>query len=369
MEYLNHYRKFFEISNNLLCVANTDSYFLKVNPYFSELLGYSPQELTNRRFTDFIHPEDVGITLIEVEKLSKGIKVINFINRYRCKDGIYKSLEWTATPDVDQSEIFAVARDVTEELLQKREIEELNQSLKNSLDEMESFSYSVSHDLRAPVRAIHGFSRIISEKHGSSLNSEAQDLLKIIYEESSRMGKLIDDLLSFSRLGKNALQLTLVPMKELAQEAVNEVLRLNQIEPRPNIKIANLPDAYCDRSLVQQVLVNLISNAFKFSHDKPHIEVEIGYTENDSLIDYFVRDNGVGFDMLYYDKLFGIFQRLHSQEKFGGIGIGLANVQKIINRLGGEVWAVSQINEGATFYFSLPSSANNGRLYNKSYKK
>jgi PAS domain S-box-containing protein len=363
MQYHNHYKKFFEISNDLLCVANTDAYFTKLNPRFAELLGYTSEELMNSKFLDFIHPDDLDSTLEQVEKLSAGEITVNFVNRYQCKDGTYKYLEWSSTPDTETREIFAVARDVTEQQLRQEEITQLNQSLKEALSEMESFSYSVSHDLRAPVRAIHGFVSIIISKYSSSLNSEAQDLLNIVYAESTRMGTLIDDLLSFSKLGKKALQLTMVPMKELTQETVQEVLQVSHNDLPLHIDIEDLPDAYCDRSLVQQVLVNLITNAIKFSQRKPQIELKIGYKENDNLITYYVKDNGAGFDMAYYDKLFGIFQRLHSQEEFGGIGIGLANVQKIVSRLGGEVWAVSQVNEGATFYFSLPRSAPNGKQY------
>ena len=341
----------------MLCVANTEAYFTHLNPYFCQLLGYSEEELISRKFLDFVHPDDVGDTIAEVSKLSAGINTINFVNRYRCKDGTYKYLQWSSTPDTATGEIFAVARDVTEQHLREQEIMQLNKSLEEALREMESFSYSVSHDLRAPVRAISGFARIITDKHSQELSPEAKELLQIINSESSRMGKLIDDLLSFSKLGKKELQQTIISMKELAHDAVKEVQLLHHSGHDIQIEIDALPDAWCDRSLMRQVLVNLVSNAIKFSIHKPQAGIHIGYTENEDMITYFVKDNGAGFDMKYYDKLFGLFQRLHSHEEFGGIGIGLANVQKIINRLGGEVWAEGKVDEGATFYFSLPRKA------------
>ncbi|MBK8657711.1 MAG: PAS domain S-box protein [Bacteroidetes bacterium] len=357
MEFYNYYKKFFTLSNDMLCVANTEAYFTHLNPFFCQLLGYTEEELISRKFLDFVHPDDVASTVAEVAKLSQGINTINFVNRYRCKDGSYKYLQWSSTPDTATGEIFAVARDVTEQHQREEEILLLNKSLEAALREMESFSYSVSHDLRAPVRAISGFARIITDKHSEPLSSEAKELLNIINSESTRMGKLIDDLLSFSKLGKKDLQRTMIPMKELAHEAVQEVQLLHPVSTDLHIHIDTLPDAYCDRSLIRQVFVNLVSNAIKFSEHKAEARITIGYTEHDAMVTYYVKDNGAGFDMKYYDKLFGLFQRLHSQEEFGGIGIGLANVQKIVHRLGGEVWAEGKVNEGATFYFSLPRQA------------
>ncbi len=357
MEFYNYYKKFFTLSNDMLCVANTEAYFTHLNPYFCQLLGYTEEELISRKFLDFVHPDDVDSTLAEVAKLSAGFNTINFVNRYRCKDGSYKYLEWSSAPDTTTGEIFAVARDVTEQHQREEEIMLLNKSLEAALREMESFSYSVSHDLRAPVRAISGFARIITDKHSEPLSAEAKELLQIINTESTRMGQLIDDLLSFSKLGKKDLQRTMIPMKELAHDAVQELQRLHTVSTDLPIQIDPLPDAYCDRSLIRQVLVNLVSNAIKFSMHKADARITIGYTEHDAMVTYYVKDNGAGFDMRYYDKLFGLFQRLHSQEEFGGIGIGLANVQKIVHRLGGEVWAEGKVNEGATFYFSLPRHA------------
>jgi PAS domain S-box-containing protein len=357
MEFYNYYKKFFTLSSDMLCVANTEAYFTHLNPYFCQLLGYSEEELISRKFLDFVHPDDVESTVQEVTKLSAGINTINFVNRYRCKDGSYKYLQWSSTPDTKTGEIFAVARDITEQRQHEEEIMQLNKSLEEALREMESFSYSVSHDLRAPVRAINGFARIITDKHSQQLNDEGKELLSIINTESNRMGKLIDDLLSFSKLGKKELQQTMIPMKELAHDAVMEVQLLHHNNENIHVEIGTLPDAWCDRSLMRQVFINLVSNAIKFSMHKPQAVIHIGYTENEHMITYFVKDNGAGFDMKYYDKLFGLFQRLHSHEEFSGIGIGLANVQKIVNRLGGLVWAEGKVNEGATFYFSLPRKA------------
>jgi signal transduction histidine kinase len=221
--------------------------------------------------------------------------------------------------------------------------------------ELESFSYSVSHDLRAPVRAINGFAAILERSHSGQLDKEGKEFLHTILREAGRMGHLIDDLLAFARLGKKEVQKTMVDMTTLAKETVDEFLKLNNENYTAKINVKTLAPALCDAVLVRQVFVNLISNALKFSHNKSDALVEIGSLEEGGVVSYYVKDNGVGFDMRYYNKLFGVFQRLHSYEEFNGTGIGLAIVHRIVTRHGGHVRAEGKINEGAVFYFSLSS--------------
>jgi light-regulated signal transduction histidine kinase (bacteriophytochrome) len=218
--------------------------------------------------------------------------------------------------------------------------------------ELESFSYSVSHDLRAPLRALSGYSRILEDDFAHSLNEEANRLLKKIQNNAQRMGTLIDDLLAFSRLGKREVQKSLVNMEELTREVVYEIESDNS--HRTTITINELPPAYGDHSLIRQVLANLISNAVKYSSKCESPKVIIGAIDETDKCVYYVKDNGVGFSMEHANKLFGVFQRLHSNEEFEGTGVGLANVQRIILKHGGSVWAEAQPGEGATFYFSLP---------------
>src|ERR1041385_2040749 len=221
--------------------------------------------------------------------------------------------------------------------------------------ELESFSYSVSHDLRAPLRAIHGFARILVEDHKAQLDPEAQRLLGVIDQNTRRMGQLIDDLLSFSRLGRQEISASRVNMEELARSVAEEVRRADPERAHPpDIRIAALPAAQGDRALLRQVMSNLLQNAAKFTRGRTQPVIEVGTQPDGEQNAYFVKDNGAGFDPRYMDKLFGVFQRLHPVEEFEGTGVGLAIVKRIVQRHGGRVWAEGQVDAGATFYFTLP---------------
>jgi light-regulated signal transduction histidine kinase (bacteriophytochrome) len=225
--------------------------------------------------------------------------------------------------------------------------------------ELESFSYSVSHDLRAPVRAIAGFSKLLAEQHEEQLDPEARRKLGIVRSEAARMGALIDDLLAFSRLGRQSLQMKSVDMAELVRMNL-DTLNAGHGAAHPQVTIGTLPAAHGDRSVLAQVWANLLANAYKFSarKDDPRIEVDAYESETENV--YFVRDNGVGFDSRYVSKLFGVFQRLHDPAEFPGTGVGLALVQRIVARHGGRVWAEGEVDAGATFYFSLPRREEDG---------
>jgi signal transduction histidine kinase len=238
-----------------------------------------------------------------------------------------------------------------QELEQK--VSDRTEQLEAANKEMEAFSYSVSHDLRSPLRAVIGYSQILEMDHSDTLNPDALSILKRISSNAQRMGQLIDDLLSFSRLGRQDIKKSDINMHSLVQEVIKEVTQLSPY--KANIVMAEtLPSAMADRSLIYQVWMNLLSNAVKYSSKKDNPLVEIGATVKDNTTIYFVKDNGAGFNMEYANKLFNVFQRLHSPKEFEGTGIGLATVARIIIKHGGKVWAEAKENEGATFYFILP---------------
>jgi PAS domain S-box-containing protein len=253
--------------------------------------------------------------------------------------------------------------DITERKLAEEKIKSFNQQLEQLVEkrtnelqtansELESFSYSISHDLRAPLRSIHGYITILSEEYGDKLDEEGHRLISIALKSGQRMGQLIDDLLAFSRLGRAELNRTDVSMDDMVAFILDEQRKYNQ-HHKFEIKLSHLPMARADVSTIRQVWVNLISNAIKYSQHKEKSVIEIGSFEKDQQIVYYVRDNGAGFDMKYYNKLFGVFQRLHSHTEFDGTGVGLAIVQRIIARHNGKIWAEAKVNEGATFFFSL----------------
>ncbi len=219
--------------------------------------------------------------------------------------------------------------------------------------ELETFTYSASHDLRAPLRAIAGFSRILMDEHSGRLDAEARRLLSVIRDNTLKMGRLIDELLHFSRLGRGELSSSEIPMRGLVESVWEELLA--QESRRPALRLEELPQAWGDPGMIRQALVNLLSNALKFTRKKEKAAVEVGGKAQDGENVYHVKDNGAGFDMKYADKLFGVFQRLHGEEEFEGTGVGLAIVQRVILRHGGRVWAEGKVGEGASFYFTLPA--------------
>lgn len=229
-----------------------------------------------------------------------------------------------------------------------------NEELDVMNKELESFSYSVSHDLKAPLRSILGYSQILKEDFGEKIGDEGNQVLSVIAENASRMNKLIDSLLNLSRLGRKGMAETEVNMNLLVANVIEEL----KTEPSANKvswKIGELKTTRGDFELLKQVYFNLISNAIKYSSKKEQPQIEIGGIPNEKGNTYYVKDNGAGFNMEYKNKLFGVFQRLHTANEFEGIGIGLAIVQRIVNRHGGQVWAEGEENKGATFYFMLPS--------------
>jgi light-regulated signal transduction histidine kinase (bacteriophytochrome) len=241
----------------------------------------------------------------------------------------------------------------------ERRVQERTTQLEATNSELEAFTYSVSHDLRAPLRAMSGFARQLQDRFADDMPERAQHYLNRIDYNASRMGNLIDDLLTLSRVGRKSLDTRQVKLRHLVQDILRE-LDTDSLYPQVKIQIDDLPDCRVDPALMKQAYQNLITNALKFSQKKeaPHIHIGFEQTNGDRV--FFVKDNGVGFDMEFAHKLFGVFERLHSAQEYEGTGIGLATVQRVIQRHGGRVWANAELGEGAEFYFTLGGEDTNG---------
>jgi PAS domain S-box-containing protein len=346
--------RFFSLSLDMQCIFGLDGRFVRINGAWQRLFGWTPDELTGVSYLDFVHPDDLAATSAAAAQLADGAMVINFENRYRCKDGSYRWLNWKAIPETLRGVIYATARDVSEERRLAQEREKHAAELATVNEELEAFSYSVSHDLRAPLRHVTGFASLL-ERHGvSQLDEQGRRYIATIQGAAKAMGSLIDDLLAFSRMGRAALTTRRMSLNDIVQEAQRETMA--DVSGREIAwTIHPLPDVDADPALLRLVFVNLLSNAIKYTATRPHTHIEIGARDqSDQGLVVFVRDNGVGFDMQYVHKLFGVFQRLHSGKEFEGTGIGLANVRRIVHRHGGRTWAEGVLDGGATFYFSLP---------------
>ncbi len=336
----------------------------RFNPGAERMFGYSEAEVVGKNVSLLMpspyreqHDGYLARFLATGEKRIIGIgrEVVG-----RRKDGtefpIYLAV---AEMRLGESRMFTgIIRDITEAKRAAEQQAHLLTSLEAANKELESFSYSVSHDLRSPLRAIDGFSRIVQEDYGDRLDGEGKRLLGVVRDNSRKMGRLIDDLLEFSRLGRKQLSAAEINTKRLVEEVLGELQAGS--ERRTRLTIGALPPAYGDVVLIKQVWVNLLDNAIKFSGRREQPMVEVSGSVNGTENVYCVKDNGAGFDMQYYDKLFGVFQRLHSAEEFDGTGVGLAIVQRVVARHGGRVWAEGKVGEGATFYFSLPKGRHDG---------
>jgi len=234
-----------------------------------------------------------------------------------------------------------------------KQLQKQSEKLEDANQELEAFAYSVSHDLRVPLRAIDGFSRILVEDYEDKLDEEGIRLLNIVRENTAKMGHLIDDILLLSRASRQEMVLNEIDMAALARSVYDE-FQTDVTDRDVEFTVGDIPNAYGDRAMLGQVFQNLIGNAIKFTRNKNPAIIEVGGEKEGKEIVYYVKDNGAGFDMKYINKLFGLFQRLHSPEEFEGTGVGLSIVQRVIRRHGGSVWGEGAVGEGATIYFTLP---------------
>jgi signal transduction histidine kinase len=305
---------------------------------------------------EFVHPDDRERTAAESAGLAGGRASISFENRYQHADGSYRWLLWNARAFPEGKLIYAAAADITERKNFERALSERNEALEKANQELESFSYSVSHDLRSPLRAVDGYARILQEDYAPQLDDEAKRVLSVIRSEARRMGLLIDDLLSFSRLGRQSINAAPVDLGSIAEQIVAEKRRKYPDKQIEFVR-SEAPVALADAGAIRHVMFNLIANAVKYCKPDGKVHIEFGGDTDDGVSRFWVRDRGTGFDPKYAEKIFGVFQRLNTDVE--GSGVGLAIVQRIIEKHGGRVWAEAEPGKGAAFFFTLPNTKHN----------
>jgi len=359
-----------------LAIANVTSYAILTldsqghvatwNAGAERIKGYRAEEIIGKHFSCFYPPQDVlaGKPEMKLRIAARDGRMEDEGWRVR-KDGtrFWGSVVITAMRNA-QGELIGFSK-VTRDLTERKSAEERIQALNHNLEhhvaeltaanrELDAFTYSLAHDLRAPLRHIHGFATILMENFQEKADDEAKRLLGKILKSSKEMGVMVDDLLNFARLGRVELQRTRVDLAQMVEE-VKRQLEPDMQGRSINWEVDALPTVSGDPALLRQVLVNLLSNAVKYTSKEPDAQIKVGSRNGGSEITMFVRDNGAGFEMQYAEKLFRVFQRLHRAEEFEGTGVGLANVRRIIERHGGRIWAEGAPGKGATFYFSLPA--------------
>jgi len=362
------YRLLADNAEDFVLLNSTDGHRLYVSPSFHRATGWTLEELQSSDWRSRIHPDDLPLVeRTRAENLAGRSTQVDY--RILCKDGSWLWVETRCRPitgsDGQVHQMQLCARDVTQRKQAEEEIRRLNAELEQRVrdrtselqaanKELEAFSYSVSHDLRSPLRSINGFASIVRKRSAQQLDPESRRFLDLVVSESVRMGRLIDDLLAFSRLGRQPIQREPVDMEALARTVFAELI---EREPERTVRLTldPLEPARGDPAMIRQVWTNLLSNAIKYTGTRPVAEIRIGSRLVDGEVTYFVQDNGVGFAMQQAKKLFGVFQRLHTSAEFEGTGVGLALVQRILSRHGGRIWFDAQVDAGATFYFTLPN--------------
>jgi PAS domain S-box-containing protein len=355
--------RFFTLALDLLAIADFDGRFLQINPEWERTLGYPEDELKARTGLDFVHADDRAAMAEQLEELRQGRTTASFEGRYRCRDGSYRWLSWTAAPFVSEKLIYIFARDVTTRKQHESAIWELNRQLEQRVQqlteansELEAFNYTISHDLRSPLRSMQGFAQALMEDCNDQLNEMGKGYTRRIMTSSQYMDALLQDLLRYSRLNRAEMDRSLVNLDATIQEVLESLSREIQ-EKRATIRIDQPLSRVCaNLSTLKQVLANLITNGLKFVAPDKAPEIHISSEPHDGFVRVWIKDNGIGIAREHQEKIFGLFERLHGSANYPGTGVGLAIVRKAMERMGGRVGLVSEPGKGSRFWLEFPHS-------------
>jgi PAS domain S-box-containing protein len=343
--------RFFELSLDMMCIAGLDGYFKRINAAWEKTLGYSVAELLAVPYLSFVHPDDRAATTEEAQKLSAGGDTIWFENRYRCRDGSYKWLLWHATAPGDGTRIYAAARDITDHKAATAALARTAGELKRSNAELDQFASIASHDLQEPLRMVTSYLGLLQRRQQGKLDADAEQFIGFAVDGANRMRVLIEDLLAWSRVATRAH--TKVPTAlEPVLAGVQRDLQLAIAESGAQITHDPLPELAVDPVQIAQLFQNLLANAMKFRGSEPP-RIHLSAERAERGWHFAVRDNGIGIDPKHFDRIFTIFQRLHTRDEYPGTGIGLAVCKKIVERHGGTIWIESAPGAGAAFHFTL----------------
>ena len=336
---------FFTVTPDLSCFADFNGNFTKLSPAWSLALGWTETELLAKPFLEFVHPDDRELTRQRAGELTGGGKVINFDNRYRSRDGSYRWLSWNAVSLPERQLIVAVARDVTDRKHEQAELARSNQ-------ELEMFAYVASHDLQEPLRSIAGFMELLRDRYHGQLDAKADEYITFAVDGAKRLQTLINGLLEYSRVSTRGKPLAEVDTATALAEALAN-LQSAILETGAAVTHDPLPVLQADAGQFARLLQNLLANALKFHSDQPP-RIHIGVRRQATAWEFSVCDNGIGIDPESFDRLFIIFQRLHTQKQYPGTGLGLAICKRIVERHGGRIWLESTPGRGTTFFFTIP---------------